>query len=156
VTLIDPSVGTWAEYAPQTIAGEIGEADITKIVNVREVSELVCICVDCSGSMGFRFDQATRLKTAQILLRKFVDQAFRFKVDNFYGLVLFWLPDGDHYWSVVQDLTPLSEIFRGKIDQLERSGGTPPWEAGQVTINRLIAKHMELPHVPMRIIALPD
>jgi ubiquitin-protein ligase len=106
--------------------------------------------------MSCTFDNTRRFNAAQIFFRKFVEQATRFKVDNFYGLVQFGISKGNVDWGVLQPLTALSSNFKNSLDSLSARGGTPMWEALELAVTLLVAKHSEVPKAPMRIIALTD
>jgi Mg-chelatase subunit ChlD len=58
--VIDPADGARTEHNPETLARSIGAVDIHRAVSLAEVSELVVVSVDYSGSMFLTFDATER------------------------------------------------------------------------------------------------
>jgi Mg-chelatase subunit ChlD len=52
--IANPAIGQQKDD-PEVLAREIGLKDVARIVNVAELSELVVVSVDCSGSMSWDF-----------------------------------------------------------------------------------------------------
>ena len=94
----------------------------------------------------------TRLDAAKAFFRKFAEQALRFKVDNFYGLVEF---ESNVYLR--SKLAPVSADFRNQVDAMKFKRATSMFHAIDLAINELRAERQKFgKDVGMRIICLTD
>jgi ubiquitin-protein ligase len=150
--IIDPAKGKQEDWDPETLAKEIGVQDLEKFAAVEEVSELVIVCVDTSGSMKSPFANTSRFEAAQIFFRKFADQAYKFRVDNVYGLSQF-----GRQFGTIRELSPISADFKDGLNNLAVAGNTPMWDVICEAANKLAIKQREAyAGRPLRIIVLTD
>jgi ubiquitin-protein ligase/Mg-chelatase subunit ChlD len=163
MTILDPSIGTSKEWIPGELAIAVGRQDrsgdlaVNRIVNIEEVDEVIMVCVDRSGSMGWPWDDTvTRIFATRNFFERFVDQAYRFRIDNFYGLMTF-----ANSTSNLQSLECLAQGFRDQLQNIVPSGGTYLWKCLEEA-SKVLGKFSpqgKLPSqkkLPLRIIALTD
>jgi ubiquitin-protein ligase len=119
--------------------------------------------------MKASYDGMTRFEAARIFFQRFSNAAKASRIDNFYALTQFGMRTRPDYGVYRDFVTPgeVSNGFQQALNAINAYGGTPMWEALQVSIQALIAKRDEIKRQaaqrgvncadpPMRIIVLTD
>jgi ubiquitin-protein ligase len=169
LTIIDPMRGDRQDRDPEDLARDVGLQNLPRIITVSEVEELVCVAVDCSSSMFLAFDgNVRRFDAAQTFFREFAGMAYRRRLDNIYGLVLFGWATAEELMREVPEeqrakqfvtklpMSPIGGPFQAALDDVQACGQTPMWQGINLAIDELLKVRGNYPGVPLRIIVLSD
>lgn len=167
IEYINPEVGIIETGKYEDVAAKTIGVDYTKkkeefdkklldLVDKQEVTQLVYICVDKSGSMRSPYDQGiNRFEASQKFFIKFTQACYKFHTPSFYGSIMFNERSDER-----NSLNPLSENFSSRmvVPGERPTGGTAMFAAIKRAADIMLEKNRgnKYPNAVLRVVVISD